>query len=380
MENEQKIASNDEPAAKYGIYHYFKEHTAFLVACVSALVAVVSFILKFAINRCNAAYLAYWNVSKLYVGNDVGQIYLVLGAFLYCFALILISQLFGSTAEVFRNYSEYLSYLDWRLRQVRKADRALRRAEKQLKRRCSGKKAAALTAKKKAVIQAGIADSTQELQELKKLGDLLKQVFRPRKQWMIRNILAAVVIAFLVVLLLLLLMIDSITLRSLASACGFSVLFVLFDSLLYFLPAYLQSRCTKEKYDKINHQQIADALVGKEQGKFPLEKLLLGKTKRIVSNGQFLMLAIQLLTAIVITVFTLAISGRATAQNQKEFSIYTDESGTYAIVYRADDTVILESAEVNGTVLSIDTSRQRVLTTDDLSYVVSVFETVERME
>ena len=41
------------------IYHYFREHTAFLVTCVSAMVAITSFILNYAISRYNLAYLQH---------------------------------------------------------------------------------------------------------------------------------------------------------------------------------------------------------------------------------------------------------------------------------------------------------------------------------
>jgi len=52
---EEKIASPDNAPAEnqYKIFDYFKEHTGLLVTCMSALVAIMSFILHFAVGRMN---------------------------------------------------------------------------------------------------------------------------------------------------------------------------------------------------------------------------------------------------------------------------------------------------------------------------------------
>lgn len=54
---EEKNASPDNALAEnqYKIFDYFKEHTGLLVTCISALVAIMSFILHFAVGRMNYA-------------------------------------------------------------------------------------------------------------------------------------------------------------------------------------------------------------------------------------------------------------------------------------------------------------------------------------
>ena len=61
VESDSCVECNYDVAnTEESIYHYFREHTAFLVTCVSAMVAITSFVLNYAISRYNLAYLQYW--------------------------------------------------------------------------------------------------------------------------------------------------------------------------------------------------------------------------------------------------------------------------------------------------------------------------------
>ena len=74
--------------SQYSIYNYLKEHTAFLVACVSAFVAVISFALNYAASQYTGAYLQYWMVDTVYAKeNKTELIYVILFTLLYASSL-----------------------------------------------------------------------------------------------------------------------------------------------------------------------------------------------------------------------------------------------------------------------------------------------------
>ena len=87
---------------QYRFFNYFKEHTGFFVACISAVVALMSFVIRFAIGRMNYAYLEYWNISTLYANADnPNEYYLIMCAFLYSFVLMLIHAFLSKTSSTY---------------------------------------------------------------------------------------------------------------------------------------------------------------------------------------------------------------------------------------------------------------------------------------
>lgn len=57
-QEEEKYPSNASlEEEQYKVFDYCKEHPGLLVTCVSALVAIISFLLHYAVGRMNYAYL-----------------------------------------------------------------------------------------------------------------------------------------------------------------------------------------------------------------------------------------------------------------------------------------------------------------------------------
>ena len=76
---ENATSPNNTPAEnQYKIFDYFKDNTGMLIACVSALVAIGSWLLRFAVGRMNYAYLAYWDISSLHANiYNQSELYLI---------------------------------------------------------------------------------------------------------------------------------------------------------------------------------------------------------------------------------------------------------------------------------------------------------------
>jgi hypothetical protein len=64
VQEEENVPSDSSPKENpYKIFDYFKDHTGLLVTSISALVAIMSFILRFAVGRMNYALMTYRNGS-----------------------------------------------------------------------------------------------------------------------------------------------------------------------------------------------------------------------------------------------------------------------------------------------------------------------------
>lgn len=84
----------------------------------------------------------------------------------------------------------------------------------------------------------------------------------------------------------------------------------------------------------------------------------------------------QTIVVTVLLLFTISLSGTASAKQRRSFPIYMDGTTSYAIVYITDSTVIMEEAILEDRTIIIDTTKQRILTTDDISYDIKAFDNV----
>lgn len=70
------------------------------------------------------------------------------------------------------------------------------------------------------------------------------------------------------------------------------------------------------------------------------------------------------------------LDGYATAVSKKTFYIFTNENQNEAIIFHSEDTYILEKAEINENIITIDTTKQRILKTNDIAFEKMTFDTV----
>ena len=95
---------------EYKIFDYFKGNTGMLIACVSALVAIGYWLLRFAVGRMNYAYLAYWDVAALHANIDnQNEFYMIAGILAFTLVLMIIRSILSKVSETFRFYIPLLS-------------------------------------------------------------------------------------------------------------------------------------------------------------------------------------------------------------------------------------------------------------------------------
>lgn len=379
-EKEETVAAPDkEPEEnQYIIFDYFKEHTGLLVTCVSALVAIMSCILHFAVARINYAFLAYWDISTLHANiSNQGEFYIVVGALLFILSITLIHGLLSTTAEIFQFYSEYLLMINRCIKMSKKRAQVVKKdlnsISKDLKRFSPEKKKLDKWKEIKKSVD-------QQYEELEKSLKSIKNTKRVRFLVIIKvtiQIIFAVILSYLMGNLFLFLVNITSTFGEsirLSRLVGFIIIFDLFG---YFLPAFVVSIRASKKYNDDDVFDKALALINAERPKFLFENIKHWKIKSIFTDKS-LKSASLLITFSMLCVLLISSSiGNITATQQRRFPIYSDGTASYAIVYFNNSTVILEEASIQDETIVIDTTKQRILTTDDLSYNARVFTTVE---
>ena len=80
------------------------------------------------------------------------------------------------------------------------------------------------------------------------------------------------------------------------------------------------------------------------------------------------------LVGLFVTIYSTA--GKEAAEKLQDFPIYTDETGTYAVVYNNGDTLVLKGANIEDTQIEINVRQQKVVPSSDISYEILTFEEV----
>ena len=357
---------------EYSIYNYFRQNTAFTIACISALVAVTTFVFKYATVLYNSAYLHFWDVDVVYAKQeDVGIFYTTFAVFVYYFFMTCSQVLMGNTFSVYEHYNKV--FLVWKelcrtLRKRIKQYRQLRRRHaKRLKRTKSNTQSAKQLEKKISAVDAKIAAAKSRVDDKKAM-----RLFRAR---LIINIAASSVISILLCLLGAFVL--TFSYGRAARSIMIWVLAVLPVIIAFGLHLLTNRRKVKsEKFMENEWQKYKREVEDEKMPLFPMEGLLHKGLKYHLSNAKLGAFAFQYVATIFLCVLILASSGKTCAEQKKEFPIWTDGVSTYAVIYNNGEQVVLEGITINGEYATINTSIQRVIVTDDISFVIQSFEEV----
>lgn len=363
--------------ADESIYHYFREHTAFLVTCVSAMVAITSFVLNYAISRYNLAYLQYWGIDPIYAVSGNNQLYVVLCSFMYCLALMAIHALLSGTSDSFRHYNKLLSTLNYQHRHSKKVARQLRKTEHELNKTLKRLSPKERHSSRIEEIQSKIQDTKSELQDIIDIQQSASNARKNYRTWLYVNVGVSIGISYMIGMIFVLLTRTTITTKEIIYASILVSGIILFDLVIYFFPAYCATKCTKKRYEKMDILKFVDDMLDTEKHKFPIEAMLKHGLRNMLSNKKLKLVLGQFLTATIILIFLMTYGGTNAAKGKTSFPIYSDDLGVYAVVYNNGQAFIMESATIKNSTITIDTTSQRILHSDDIIYEVTDFDLVE---
>lgn len=376
---EEKVASPDNASAEnqYKIFDYFKEHTGLLVTCVSALVAVMSFILHFAVGRMNYAYLAYWDIASLHANtNNQSELDMVVCALLYMLSLFLIHSFLGKTSDTYRYYNKLLSIVKQSIKLTKKTNK---QSSKKLNEREASYNLLSSTEKdspEAEEIKKWIDEGKKLLMESTKSIRDLKKARRNLSLWVAIQILISILLSYFVGSMFLLLLNVTVSIQEGVQQTQSIGFIIVVDLITYFVPAYFATRNSGKNLTNEEVLICTAELFENDIPKFPIQDFKKKGIMPILSDQKMKLAVVQSVVITVILLFTLTIAGTIGADQQRSFPIYTEGSTTYVVVYTSGSTRFMEEATIKDGSIVIDTTKQRIITSDDISYDVEVFDEV----
>lgn len=370
---EEKNASHESTPKdnEYKIFDYFKEHTGLLVTCVSALVAIMSFILHYAVGRMNYAYLAYWDIGLLHANtSNQNELYTVVCSLLYLLSLMLIHSLLSGTSDTFRYYNKLLSTMRLSIKESRKETSKLRSKVQALSNQLES-----LTPEEKQSESA--IEAEKGLERAKAIGDEfvgstkeLKSARNTLRKWVVIQFAVAVAFSYVIGLLFLSLVNTTATIVGNLRSSQAILFIILLDLVIYFLPAYFKSRCAGKKHENRDTTKRILELINSEAPSFPFDSFIKNGMKSVLSDKNLKLVAWQIIVVTVVLLFMMSASGTSSAKLKRDFPIFEDAHGSYAVVYINESTRFMEEASIKDRRIVIDTTKQRVIDSDDISYAI----------
>lgn len=378
VQEEENVPSDSSSKENpYKIFDYFKEHTGLLVTSISALVAIMSFILRFAVGRMNYAYLAYWDIASLHANiSNQNELYLALGTLLYICALLIIQTLISRTADAFKHYNGLLLGINRIMKGSRKTHRQLTKMMRQVFKDWKNMSNEERNSERGRKIRDQI---DKECELAKKGTQTLKNVNKSRNRmilWVSIQIFIAIALSYLLGSLFLILLNVSTSMREGFRLSIIVVIHIITNLLFYFVPAYLRARRQIKQFkDDEIHDKVLE-LANSDAPGFPFENLMKEGIKPLFSDKKLKLAIVAIAFVMASLVLLLSFAGTLSAEQKRCFPLYSDNSASYAIVYFSGTTVFMEEAVVQDGTITIDTTKQRIVTKDDLSYSLKVFEEV----
>ena len=378
VKEEQKASpESTQKDNEYKIFDYFKEHTGLLVTCVSALVAIMSFILHFAVGRMNYAYLAYWDIGSLHANTrNQSELDMVVCALMYILSLFIIHSFLSKTSDTYRYYNKLFAIIKRSIKLTEENNKAS--SEKLREHEVSYN---LLSPKEKETSEAEemkklIEESRGFLKESTKGISDLKKARKKATIWVAVQILTSFFLSYCIGSMFLLFLNETVSVQEGFQKTRAIVLILVVDFITYFIPAYF---ATKNAGKNLSSEEVlirTAELIEKDIPKFPIQDFKNKGIMSILTDQKIKLAGVQSVVITVILLFILTVAGTIGANQQRSFPIYTEGSTTYAVVYTSGSTRFMEEATINDRSILIDTTKQRIITSDDISYVVEVFDEV----
>lgn len=376
---EEKTAPAEKTSEvkEYRIFEYFKEHTGLLVTCVSALVAIMSFVLRFAVGRMNYSYLAYWNILSLHANtSNQSELDMVVCALLYIFALFLMHGFLGKTAEVYQHYNKFLSVTKVAFNRLKEENERIL----EIIRSCSeiidqissverDDDRADEERKRINECEAACQEITQKIQHMKTAR---RRVLR----WVVVQIIVSLILSYLFGSIFLFLLNATTPLREGIQLTAIVAVSIIVDLVVYFIPAFFKTRCVDKELTDEEVDTLASEVIREELPEFPVFILLHHGFKGVLTDKNIKKATGYSIAITALLILIITISGTLNAERQQRFSIYNDGTTSYAIVYTSESTRFMEEAVIKDKTITIDTTKQRIITSDDITYTIQEFDEV----
>lgn len=369
------IVRNDGLQEKnaYSIIDYLKEHHSLMIAIVSAIVAIFSFVINL-VNYLNVStYFKFWDIEISQVTfNFSNQVYTVITAFSFQVIVLFATWFVLNTYDSYRKRQQTFMHIKWKRRKI----------SKDIKESCEElalAKTRILTLKKR-------LDNKEELNELERKTEKIKEIIENSKQ-KVKEI-EKVMRKHKVQDICLLLMSNVIVFLTIFVACN-----ILFATLIYYDNALQYSLLFSAVYVGSNvlvFGGINYFYIRREMEKrvdcdreeivytdLPIEKVIWGEWKLVVSNEVIKSIIIQLVIITIVFMFSFSYAGYSKAKEQKEFQYVTSAQETYVVIYNNGVDLVMKKASIEADNITIDLSVQKTISIEDVVLCKKRFSTVK---
>ena len=375
--------TGNAPATSNSILEYLKEHPGVAATIVSALVAIVAFVLNATMYYKTCRYLMYWGYSPSNVSiANANQIYVLVVTFVYFIANVGVQQFLTDTYNYHNQFSNEVHCL----KQLHKDN--VRRCRKckyrhlihkitffftllfiKLFKRKTDPELIDLMKQANAKQDKDIALAEQDEQKTQKMiqsirWNCFKELFP--------SLLIAFIVSFIFASILNAFFLTNTRYVVLANLVTTGLIVFLPYLGLYFTKIIPLHRKVK-KAIKVSHdevQNILHRLMEERSHQSPLKKILRSNINEILSNHNLFIMALFMIMALLYVFFAFSYNTGSITHNQHSFSITTIEDQEYAIIYTNNNTYYLNEILSDEDSISIYTAKQRIITTDDISYEI----------
>lgn len=372
VEEKKQDALVSTDRATYKILNYFKKEPSIGIACVSAVVVIVSFLINVAIYLREAAYLDYWELDIGYAFlSSPNQFYHVCGMVLHTIISAIALSIVNGAYEAFIPARKLIFLRRSKLKAISKDVRDTETELKQIRKKYSQKQ------------------TPQERKELRKYENEIKKnkkrLVKLRKEnkeidfSLVTTLLGHLIISGILLWIDLSLYFALMGKTKNVVWMGLAVA-VLLNAALYGLAAFSHRKLLNKKaLRKVDIGSI-DSYITEwytNEKKYPseLDWRFYLNDKNITST----LFSSILYVVLILCMFSA--QGRTDAQQKDTFSVIKDNDQTYVSVYTTDEVAILERCVVDSIgeelIVEIDTKKQKIIPLDDIEYEVMEFDRVE---
>jgi len=373
-----EICNGDNSNDEYSIWNFLKEHTSLLIACVSAVIATFSFFFNMTIYMNIYTYLNFWEIDILHVGyNTTNQLYNIILAFIFQLLTLSATYIISNTYDAYSQRKKVYIYIKHSLKITKKEGKKLHRKLAKEKKELLKQKR---NSQNERLINEQIVKCESLEKEISSQMTMIREVnesYKKSKKRNIRLLAMSNIICFLIMFVSCFVLIPSVySGNGFFVALIFAFLYVGVNVLLYGIINSILLHFSIKSPKKLDVDECADII--SKFIDYPIEKILFGQAKTILSNKIIKKSCIQLIIAITVFLGVFSYSGYSEAKNQKEFYCVSNMEDLYVVIHNTGNNLILKKAYIyDNEHLIIDLSIQKMISAEDVILQKKSFTYVE---
>ncbi len=367
-ENEADVKKPSD--LKRTFFSYLKANPSLIIAVVSAIVTGVSLFSSYVGRLANVVYLKYWKIDSFYAGIEkINVLYRIVESAIWIVAILGVSIILQNVFIRYYHYSAFNRYAKAKLKELsREHHQTLKQNMQAEENFWSDKSSTAedfLIWKLISLNKKRLADRKEEIRQVNEMNN--------RAIWSWRSFLILALIGSEILLFF------SSWVATIAITFNELLLTFFQSSTILIFISVLSYRSTKNQ----RASQIESVMSENPDAPFAecvdqMQRLENEQYERnrFVYKPDLKTFLLNLLLATAMIFVSMPIEGYCNARLTRSFWIVSENEKNEAIIFHGEDTYIFEEVEFDENTIIIDTSKQRILKTDDISFEKRTFDSV----